>query len=469
MKKYRLFCLLVCISLILSTGSIPVWATPVNDMSIDNCSTIDAPSAYLGPDRLVEGVGSVFLYEKTSDTLMYAWNPDEPVYPSSIVKVLTAYMAVELGNPTDPVTVTEEVLAGVPFDAVTAELQVGEQLTLEDLIYCMLVGSANDAASVIAAHIGGTEAAFVEKMNAFVQDLGCTGTVLKNPHGLHDPQQVSTVRDLAKIVSAASENETFMTYLSTTEYVVPATNLSEERRLASKNFLMTQSSVEIYYDSRVSGSRTGIANDGSRCLASVAEDNGLKLVCIVMGAQDTFAENGNTLVYGGFKETTFLLDTVFEGYGLVQVLYKGQSLRQCAVSGGDCDMVVGPTEAVSAILPKGVGLDDLSFRYSNHADAATAPVENGQNMGTVAVWYGSLCIAEADLCALNSVSPDSDVISHGKGQSNGSGVKRALAIIVLIVIIAICVFIGIRIWAKIRLDIQNGRSKKYRRDRRRSR
>ena len=116
------------------------------------------------------------------------------------------------------------------------------------------------------------------------------------------------------------ENEQFKKLFSAVEYTVPATNLSPARELKSKNFLMTADSVEIYYDERVTGGRTGVGNDDKRCMATTAEKDGMELICILMGAESTKAEDGRTLVYGGFKETTALYDAVYESYKIASVI-----------------------------------------------------------------------------------------------------------------------------------------------------
>ena len=334
----------------------------------------------------------------------------------------------------------------------------------------MLVGSANDAAAVIATHIGGSESAFVEKMNGFVKSLGCTATVLKNSHGLHDPEQVSTARDLARIISAATGNELFRKYFGTVSYTVPATNLSEQRRLSSTNFLMNDDSVEIYYDSRVTGGRTGIADDGSRCLATTAKSDDLELICIVMGAESVFAENGNTTVYGGFKETTALMDMVFGEYKAVKVLYEGQTLRQSQVLNGDCDVILGSHTAVTAILPVDVKQEELNFKYSDSQQLHEAPIELGQKLSDVEIWYGNMCIAEAELTAMNTVR--STVYSAQQVQSDTDRSGAGVVILLILggaVVIAVVVVLGLRVYAGIKKAKQNSQAKRYRKDRRRSR
>ena len=152
MKLFRKFYAVVALCVLLCLMIQPVFATQQTDTQVQfNQTTL------LGTSQLITNAKAVVLYEYSTETFMYAWNADTQMYPSSMVKIITAYYAVLHGNPEDVVTVTETALANVPYDAVSADLQPGEEILLEDLIYCMMVGSANDAASVIAEHIGCSE------------------------------------------------------------------------------------------------------------------------------------------------------------------------------------------------------------------------------------------------------------------------------------------------------------------------
>jgi len=213
------------------------------------------------------------------------------MYPASLVKIMTALLAIEKGSLTDEITVTENALEALPANSSTTDLQAGEIVTLEQLLYCLMVGSSNDAAVAIAEHIGGSQQEFLATMNQRAKELGCTGTNFVNPHGLHDDAQVTTARDMTRILAAAAKNEQFMAFFSATEYTMSATNLSEARELDSTNYLML-TGKPLYYDSRVTGGRTGITTDRERCLAVTADQNGLSYIAVVLGAVPTFEEDG---------------------------------------------------------------------------------------------------------------------------------------------------------------------------------
>ena len=196
MKKIAVLCIILCFFLNFAATCTNATATDITETSVSSCYGIDANSAMLGTGKLVDNIRAGFLYEANSQTLMYAFHADEPMYPASLVKIMTALVALKKGNLNDVVIVSDEAISAVPIDAVSAKLQVGEQMKLEDLLYCMMVASANDAATVIAEHISGNQMSFVSEMNQFAAQLGCTGTTFVNPHGLHDDQQITTLEIL---------------------------------------------------------------------------------------------------------------------------------------------------------------------------------------------------------------------------------------------------------------------------------
>lgn len=463
---------ILCLMLILSICVTPVTADPNTDLSVENgCHSMDAKISILGSQQLITNVETAILYETQTQTLLYAWNPDLKMHPASLVKIMTALIAVEGGNLSDQVTVKADVINTVPVDAVSSELQPDEVLTLEDLLYCMMIDSANDAAAVIADYLSGSQDAFVVEMNRYAQELGCTSTQFKNVHGLHHQEQYTTARDMGKILAAALENEDFEKVFSTVNHTVAATNKSEERTMTTGNYLMSKpDGMEIYFDSRVTGGRTGVSEDGSRCLAACAESNGLQLISIVMGSKSVYKEDGYTVrSYGGFKETSSLFDFGFDGYMAAQVLYENQILTQRPVVDGSNDVVLGAKASAFTVLPEGVTTAELSFKYSDLNAQINAPVEQGEMLSHVQIWYGSICVGQADLFAMNSVktvSADQRPMDTGDNSDYSSIIL--IAVLILIATAAIVLFVRYLVRGAQRAAAIK-RSRRYRRNRRRSR
>ena len=439
-----------------------------NGTAGSSCHTLDATTAYLGAVQITENVNATVVYETNSDTLMYAQNADAKMFPSSLVKIMTALIAVEKGNLEDPIVVTQEVLDTVPYYAASAELVAGEEISLSDLLYCMMVGSANDAAAVIATHICGSQDAFVAEMNAYAKKLGCNATQFVNVHGLHDEQQYTSARDMAKIASAAVKNDEFLKYFSAVHYELPATNKSEARKLDSGNFLMNFDDIQIYYDERVKGGRTGVTDDGLRCLATLAEQSNMQLVCIVMGSESTFSDSGSTLTYGSFKETSALLDAALGGFRVVQVLHEDQALKQCEVLNGENDVVLGARSSAYAVLPNDISVSDLSYQIQQTSAQLTAPITAGQTLSFVTIWYGNLCIGQADLAAMNSVR---QLAADTQSDDSNSGNQQTgtTVLIIAIVVTAIVIFLLLRFSGKLKTLAPKTHRAEHRHNRRRDR
>ena len=251
---------------------------------------------------------AVLLYDRDNDMLICGRNLDERLYPASLTKVMTCLLALEYGGFNDTVTVTESALAMMDPDGSSADLRVGEQYTLEQLLYCLMVKSANDAALVIAEYLGGSVNGFVWRMNERAAELGCTGTHFTSPHGMHDEDHYSTARDLARITMAALEYDLFPVLWGTDSYTLPKTEAREERILYSTNYLTSILVTNEYYDSRVTGGKTGFTTPAGRCVICTAYADEHRYLAVVLGASST--DSMGKMIYGGFTTVSAMLDWV---------------------------------------------------------------------------------------------------------------------------------------------------------------
>lgn len=403
MKKICTFCaILVLLSTFLCVP-LSVLAQETDLSVTSGCNTVNAAMPLSGEGKLVDTARAVILYELNSDTMLYAYNPDARIYPTSMVKMMTALVAIENAPLTDEVTVTRSALNSVAIGSVSAGLKAGEVLTLKDLLYCAMVASANDASAVIAEYIGGNQEAFVQMMNEKAAALGCRETNYSNPHGLHDEQTYTTARDLCRITEAALENEVFATIFKTAKYTVSATNKSPVREIKTTNSMMPESGNKKYPDDRVTGGKTGATNQGGRCITLTAEKNGMDILCIVMGAEPTVEEDGSLSRFGSFEESKELLDFAFDKFEYRQIFFDGQSISQYPVANGASDVVTQPAESASTVLPKDIDSTQLRWVYQQTVGAINAPVKQGSALGTVQVWYGEKCLAQTRMVAMHDV------------------------------------------------------------------
>lgn len=463
---WRFICLLMSLLVLLQA---PIASANASDIACENgCHTVDAKVPLLGSGQVLKNATSAILYEYETDTLLYSWEADAPIYPASLVKILTALMVAQQGNLEEIVTVKQEVLDTVDSDAVSADLVADEVLTVEDLLYCMMVSSANDAAAVLADHIAGSQSAFVAQMNQYASELGCTATNFVNVHGLHHEEQITTLRDMVRILAAATQNEIFMQAFGATRHTVAQTNKSPERKLTTGNYLMSTDEVEIYYDARITGGRTGATAAGERCVASTASDGSLNVISIISGAKSSYQDDGVTVTsFGGFPETTQLLDLGFTGYQAAQIIYENQAIKQSAVINGESDVVLGTKNAVYTVLPADATLDSLRFVYSDVQSELTAPIQKDELLSTLQIWNGTVCVGQADLYAMNTVRILSNQTGASEEDDKGFW-QQLLTVFALVIAISFAVLVVLRVVRAVKITSRRSRARRYRRSRRRS-
>lgn len=379
--------------------------------------TLDAKKPLSDTGDYKAKVKAALLYDIGADSLVFAQDIDVQLYPASLTKVMTCLLTLEMQSDLEAiVTVTEDGLKGQEPDGSSVGLKVGEQMSVKDLLYCLMVKSGNDAASVLAVQNSGSIEAFVEVMNQKAAQLGCTGTHFVNPHGLHHDDHYTTARDMAKITAAALEYPLFEEIFTTTEYTVPATNLSEARELKTTNFLIRNNGYPVVLDSRVLGGKTGNTNKAGRCLVALSEKDGTRLLSVVLGAKPTRGEDGYSFIrYGNFEETTNLLNFAYKSFTTMQVLNATQVGGQFPVSGGEHNAFGTISAEQSAAVPVGCDYNTIRYEYTLTEGGLTAPVAAGDRIGTVRVWYEDICLAQQDLLSASAVA---------EAKSTGSANRR---------------------------------------------
>lgn len=220
--------------------------------------------------------------------IIWSKNADEKLPMASTTKIMTALVAIENGNISREVKVNRKA-CGVEGSSVY--LTAGEILTLEDLLYALMLESANDAAAAIACEVAGSVEDFAVMMNDTADRLGLADTHFMNPHGLDDPEHYTTAGDLAKLTDYALKNETFATIVSTYKKTIPLHGDEGVRMLLNHNKLLKR------YDD-VIGVKTGFTKRSGRCLVSAAERDGLTVVAVTLNAPDDWNDHRNMQEYG---------------------------------------------------------------------------------------------------------------------------------------------------------------------------
>ena len=218
--------------------------------------------------------------------VLYSKQALQKVYPASITKIMTAMLALKYGNMNDVVTSTQENL-NLEEGSQVCGFWAGDQVTLDQLLHCLLVYSGNDAAAAIAEHVGGSTDGFVEVMNSYARELGCTGTHFTNPHGLQDENHYTTPYDIYLMLKEALNYPEFTQITQSGSYTVEYTHAdgssASTTLLATDHYLTGEATPP--KNVTILGGKTGTTDNAGNCLALLSQNAyGKPYISIVMGA-----------------------------------------------------------------------------------------------------------------------------------------------------------------------------------------
>ena len=484
MKKTRILSLALLLALLLNCFSLTALAEPDDTSSTVSEPTESASPAVTGvtppPELLDYAVDDTYyvrakasaLIDLDAGALLYGGNIDAQIYPASLTKIMTCMIALERGNLDDILTVSESSQQDLVIGGSTANLKVGEQISLRELLYCVMVSSANEACNVVAEYISGSISGFVALMNEYAAALGMTSTHYANTHGLHSDEHYTTVRDLSTLVRWAWQHELFREFSTVTKHVVPATNLSEERELHTTNYLTSGLVVGKYYYEKAAGIKTGFTSKAGGCLISTAQDGDKHLLSIVVGC-DTIENDDGTTTDERFTETKKLLEYGLNHFSLVQVLSDTTmaGMPEVLYAEGRGSVVVRAKDNISVLLPDGFDVSKIEMQVSyTSGPPLEAPLEAGQTVGTVTAVYEGKPIASCDLVTLTAVARSvPEYVADKANEAVGGFFGRMmhywyLTVPLLLVVLAVAVMFILRA-----VNIRKAKKRRARRDARRDR
>jgi len=424
MKKYK-FLSLILVVVLLSSNFI-------------------SPSAYAVTQPNTAS-NDVLLIDTTTGSALYAKNADSKAYPASLTKVMTVLLAVESIEAgkvslSDQVTASKDIEADLSDDGSTSGIKPGETMTLESLLYCAMLSSANEACNIIAEYIGGDIKTFVGLMNSKAQELGCTGTHFDNTHGLPDKNHYTTANDFAKISLEAVKHPLFMQICNTVSKTIPATNLAGERTITNTNGLINNNSDMYpgYYYQYAEGVKTGHTGDAGYCLVSTAVKDGTSLMCVVLAGKELPQANGKPKL-SNFTDSIMLYDWAFQNYSYREILKTTDLIKEVPVKlGKNADFVtVHPESAIRALLPNDE--DNSSFEqtitiYSEQkGESLVAPISVGQELGEISVSRDGVVYGTSKLVACSAV--DLSYAQSLKAKLLNT-LKKPLAIVFILLVLA---------------------------------
>lgn len=402
--------------------------------------SFSASAAVYKPDQKIYAEAYMLInLDDDSYPVVAEKNADKRLYPASLTKIVTAM--VVLNNVKDLSAKTK--MSQTAFDATlgtgaqVAGISVGEELTIEELLYLTMVHSACDACQILAEYVSGSIAAFVDEMNKWVSSIGCRDTHFVNPDGLHDPEHYTTARDMSIITLEALKNPTFDKISSTTQvqygnYTLGHTNL------------MLQPGYVSYYYEYAQGIKTGSTEEAEYCVITKASKDGYNYLAIVMKSPQQKINGEPYESKCSFIDAKTLFEWAFSHLKYTTIVKENEVVGEIAVENGkDADTVqlVGKVDT-NVIVPTGLNKSAIIYEMVDKPESISAPVTKGDDICKVNIIYGNEVIATVDLVAAQTVELSTflKVINAVKGFFSSTIVKVIAIVAVLLVVAYIVLF-----------------------------
>lgn len=417
-------------------------------------SAFSADAATYEPDRTIYAESYMLInLDDDSYPVVAEKNSTERLYPASLTKIVTAIVVLNNVDDLSQKTVMsqtayENILGS---GAQVAGIEIGEELSIEKLLYLTMVHSACDACQMLAEFVSGSEAAFVEKMNEWVESIGCNDTHFVNPDGLHDANHYTTARDMATITLEALKNPTFVKISETTQISFHGINLSHT------NLMLLPGYVTYYYE-YASGIKTGSTEEAEYCVITKASKDGYNYLAVVMKSPRQMINGENYETKCSFVDAKSLFQWAFDSLKYTTLVSADEVVGEIAVENGkDADTVqLVAKQDTNVIVPAGLDKSAIIYEMVDKPESISAPVVKGQDVCKANVIYGDEIIATVDLVAANTVELSTflKIINAIKAFFGFTIVKIILVIIVIVIV------------SYVALVISNNKKRKKRRQKR---
>ena len=340
-----------------------------------------------GP-QIVSSSGIVM--EAQTGTILYEKNIHDVHYPASITKILTTLLAIENCDMDEIVTFSHDSVYNTGGSGIARD--VGEQMTMEQCLYAVMLASANECAYAVAEHTAGTVEAFVQMMNDRAAKLGCKNTHFNNSNGLPDEQHYTSAYDMALIAKEAYENETFRIISGTKTYTIPFTNkhTDEETYLQNHHQMYYPLKTRKYLYEYCLGGKTGYTTVANSTLVTYAEKDGMTLICVVLDAQGS----------GHYEDTRALFDFCFDNFKKMNVMENETSYAQ---QNKETDGVLGNYEPFVSLDSKSSIILPIMAEFSDADSEIIYNKEEKDILGSIEYTYAGRLVGSANLTATNAV------------------------------------------------------------------
>jgi D-alanyl-D-alanine carboxypeptidase (penicillin-binding protein 5/6) len=321
---------------------------------------------------------AVYFVNEETGKVLYEKNQDEKIYPASITKLMTAIVVYEKYKDKLNTKVTVEYNDIRPLSGTYGSLvplKVGETLTIEQLLNCLLIRSGDDSANVLAHATAGSIDSFVDMMNEKAEEIGLKNTHYVNPHGLHDDDHYTTAYDCYILAKYAMSIDELAKIVSTSSYTLEATNKSERRKFTNTNSVINDASK--YYYKYAKGIKTGTTTPAGACLVSYASRDGVTYYCVCMGGKKTSTSNT------AFSDTIALYKWAYGNFEITPVVKTTDTAAQVKLelTSGKDKLLLVPEKQVNALVPKTFKASDLKVKL-HVPESVSAPINKGDKLGT---------------------------------------------------------------------------------------
>ena len=392
----------------------------------------------------------MLLVNLDDNTVILDKNADKRSAPASLAKIVTCILALDnCSDLSTEITCRREVLGNLyQVKASVAGIRTGETLTMEQLLYCLMVASAGDAANIIADYIGGSIEQFVVMMNDFAKSLGCNDTNFTNANGLDDGDQMyTTANDLYKITSYALKNEKFREIVDAKRYDLPPTNKCGETRHFQGTNKMMNSAFKDYYCPYVSGVKTGTTELAGHCVITTASKDGYNYLLIVMNAPQYDIDDDGVDENVAFTDSKKIYEWAFKNMVLQKVTNTTDVITVVDVKyNWKVDHLrLVPESEMSALVPRGTETGSLIVRPIEDETPKTvkAPIKKGDVIGKAEILYGEDSVGTVNLVSAEDIDRDFTkfFVDGIKAFFGNIIVKILIGILIVLVIIYILLII----------------------------
>ncbi|HCT64608.1 MAG TPA: D-alanyl-D-alanine carboxypeptidase [Lachnospiraceae bacterium] len=351
-----------------------------NAQPVDSTFEVASPSAIL-----INAKTGQILFEK---------NIHERMYPASITKIMTATLALEKGNLQSKVIMSHHAVYDIEPGSSNVGLMEGEEVTLAQLLFCLLLNSGNEAANAIAETIGGSEENFAKIMTQRAKELGAKDTNFVNPNGLPNPNHYTTAYDMSLIAKHAMKLPAFREIINTKNFTLPPTNKNpREKELYNSNKLLGNSK---YYYPYAIGVKTGYTTIAGSTFVGAANKDDIELIAVVLNSP---IEGYNSYMY---LDTIKMFNHGFDNFEVYKSFDKNHILETLKISGGNKALRAVPQDDLNILIPKGTNIKDIIITTKINENL-TAPVKKGEIIGFLSIAEKGRSLQRVNIIANNGV------------------------------------------------------------------